>query len=238
MPNNWTILIITVAFGLIPLRVSLLWAMRQWHTHLLKTKTPLQRDTVQQSQTTRELKTLWLGLSYDSIVLLSLVGLGWFKLAPLSWLGLGIIFGAHICLVEPIYYLVHRLYHSPTGMRYLHRGHHNSIVTQPETAVSFFLPERLLYTIIFTPPLLIASILDQLSLEAIVIYILFIDIVNIWGHFNVAIIPKWWHHSILKYVIYSPQYHSVHHRKHTYNYSLFMPVWDIIFGTATYQEDL
>ena len=183
-----------------------------------------------------QLRTLWVGLVYDSVMLLSLIGLGYFKFVPISWLGAVLLLGAHVCLVEPLYYLLHRLYHTPLGIRYLHQDHHASVVTQPETAVSFFLLERLIYTVIFIPPLLLVSAMGYLSLGIAVGYILVIDSINIWGHFNVGTIPKWWHKSIFKYLLYSPQYHSVHHRNSKRNFSLFMPLWDVVFGTAHWES--
>ncbi len=224
-------IIILITLALIPFRAIVLSLMQHYHQHVLSKKHPINPEPTRTAQEKNERKTLWLGLCVDSLALCCFITLGIFKLNDFSWSGIGIILLSHALVVEPLYYGIHRLYHTPLGMKWLHKDHHYSTTTQPQTAISFYWVERLLYTAIFTPPFLIASLLGVLSLELCIGYILFIDILNIWGHFNVELTPKWWRHSVLKYIIYSPSYHTVHHRHPGKNLSLFMPIWDTVFKT-------
>lgn len=59
---------------------------------------------------------------------------------------------------------------------------------------------------------------------------------NEGGHINFEFLPDWYHKSPLRWVFYSPTFHSVHHTKFKKNYSLFMPWTDILFKTAIYKN--
>jgi hypothetical protein len=45
--------------------------------------------------------------------------------------------------------------------------------------------------------------------------------------------PLWLYTEVplLKYLIYSPSYHSLHHSRVHTNFCLFMPIYDLMFGT-------
>uniref|UniRef100_A0A3Q7FLL6 Uncharacterized protein n=1 Tax=Solanum lycopersicum TaxID=4081 RepID=A0A3Q7FLL6_SOLLC len=62
---------------------------------------------------------------------------------------------------------------------------------------------------------------------------------NNMGHCNFEIIPKWMFSTFppLKYLMYTPSYHSLHHTQFRTNYSLFMPIYDYIYGTLDKSSD-
>lgn len=41
----------------------------------------------------------------------------------------------------------------------------------------------------------------------------------------------------LKYLLYTPSYHSLHHSRVHTNFCLFMPLYDYVYGTASPESD-
>ncbi|XP_061364821.1 very-long-chain aldehyde decarbonylase CER1-like [Gastrolobium bilobum] len=84
------------------------------------------------------------------------------------------------------------------------------------------------------------------SIAAIYGYLFYIDFMNYLGHCNFEFFPKrlFSFFPQLKYLSYTPSFHSLHHTKFRTNYSLFMPMYDYIYGTvdtstdATYETTL
>ncbi|PHT95272.1 Protein CER1-like 1 [Capsicum annuum] len=62
---------------------------------------------------------------------------------------------------------------------------------------------------------------------------------NLMGHCNFELIPKWMFSIFppLKYLMYTPSYHSLHHTQFRTNYSLFMPMFDYIYDTMDKSSD-
>ena len=138
---------------------------------------------------------------------------------------------SHVFIVEPVYYFFHRLLHVGKLYRKHHLFHHKSTVVAPNTSFTFTVVERFMYTVLFSFPLLLTSFLGFLSLSGLVIYVIVFDLLNMIGHTNVEFFPRGFYKSYFRYLIYTPSFHSQHHTKFTKNYSLFMPIFNIIFGT-------
>ncbi|EEF35902.1 sterol desaturase, putative [Ricinus communis] len=139
----------------------------------------------------------------------------------------------HAGPVEFLYYWLHRaLHHHYLYSRY-HSHHHSSIVTQPISSVIHPFAEILAYYLLFLIPILASIFSGTASVASAVGYIFYIDFMNNLGHCNFEIIPK----SLfsfcppLKYLMYTPSFHSLHHTQFRTNYSLFMPFYDYIYGT-------
>ncbi|KAL6323262.1 hypothetical protein AAG906_029269 [Vitis piasezkii] len=117
----------------------------------------------------------------------------------------------HMGPVEFLYYWLHRaLHHHYLYSRY-HSHHHSSIVTEPITSVIH--PLLNTYRIF----------MRKSSMAALFGYISYIDFMNNMGHCNFELIPK--------------MYHSLHHTQFRTNYSLFMPIYDYIYGTMDKSSD-
>ncbi|XP_021756465.1 protein ECERIFERUM 1-like [Chenopodium quinoa] len=147
--------------------------------------------------------------------------------------GLIQMFLLHTGPVEFLYYWLHRaLHHHFLYSRY-HSHHHSSVVTEPITSVIHPFAEHIAYFTLFSIPLLAASLTRTHSMVAAAVYITYIDVMNNLGHCNFEIIPK----SVftifppLKYLMYTPSYHSLHHTHFKTNFSLFMPLYDYLYGT-------
>ncbi|KAL2234307.1 UNVERIFIED_CONTAM: Very-long-chain aldehyde decarbonylase CER1 [Sesamum indicum] len=145
----------------------------------------------------------------------------------------------HAGPVEFLYYWLHRaLHHHFLYSRY-HSHHHSSIVTEPITSVIHPFGEHIAYFMLFAIPLLTTLWTGTASLLSFAGYITYIDFMNNMGHCNFEHIPKWLFSIFppLKYLMYTPSYHSLHHTQFRTNYSLFMPFYDYIYGTMDKSSD-
>ncbi|KAM6542768.1 hypothetical protein CsatB_007215 [Cannabis sativa] len=140
----------------------------------------------------------------------------------------------HAFVVEFLYYWLHRaLHHHYLYSRY-HSHHHSSIVTEPITSVTHPFAELLAYIFLFSIPPATTTVTGIGSQAAIFGYMIYIDFMNNLGHCNFEFIPKWFFSVFppLKYLMYTPSFHSLHHTQFRTNYSLFMPMYDYIYGTV------
>ncbi|XP_057498962.1 LOW QUALITY PROTEIN: very-long-chain aldehyde decarbonylase CER1-like [Actinidia eriantha] len=145
----------------------------------------------------------------------------------------------HMGPVEFLYYWLHRaLHHHFLYSRY-HSHHHASIVTEPITSVIHPFAEHIAYFLLFAMPLVTITLTGTVSILSLFGYITFIDWMNNMGHCNFELIPKWLFSIFppLKYLMYTPSFHSLHHTQFRTNYSLFMPIYDYIYGTMDNSTD-
>ncbi|KAL9689443.1 hypothetical protein QQ045_009829 [Rhodiola kirilowii] len=145
----------------------------------------------------------------------------------------------HAGPVEFLYYWFHRaLHHHFLYSRY-HSHHHASIVTEPHTSVIHPFAEHIVYFILFGLPMMIPIFTGVASVGCIAGYLFYVDMLNCIGHCNFEFIPKWVFSIFppLKYIMYTPTFHSLHHTKFRTNYSLFMPFYDYIYGTMDDSTD-
>ncbi|KAI6702910.1 hypothetical protein NL676_012046 [Syzygium grande] len=145
----------------------------------------------------------------------------------------------HALVVEFLYYWLHRaLHHHFLYSRY-HSHHHSSIVTEPISSVIHPFAEHIAYYMLFAIPLLTTLIARTASMASFLGYITCIDFMNNVGHCNFELIPNWLFTIFppLKYLMYTPSFHSLHHTQFRTNYSLFMPIYDYIYGTMDQASD-
>ncbi|XP_028796029.1 very-long-chain aldehyde decarbonylase CER1-like [Neltuma alba] len=157
------------------------------------------------------------------------------------WRADGVVLVAlsHAGPVEFLYYWFHRaLHHHFLYSRY-HSHHHSSIVTQPITAVAHPFAEVLAYVALFAIPQFATLFTKTASIASVYGYLFFIDFMNNLGHCNFEFLPKklFSLFPFLKYLAYTPSFHSLHHTKFRTNYSLFMPIYDYIYGTVDESTD-
>ncbi|KAK3433890.1 hypothetical protein EUGRSUZ_D01172 [Eucalyptus grandis] len=145
----------------------------------------------------------------------------------------------HMGPVEFLYYWLHRaLHHHYLYSRY-HSHHHASIVTEPITSVIHPFAEHLAYFTLFAIPLYTTVWMGTASIVSFYGYVTYIDLMNNMGHCNFELIPKWIfsYFPPLKYLMYTPSFHSLHHTQFRTNCSLFMPFYDYIYGTMDKSSD-
>ncbi|KAJ0259620.1 Protein CER1-like 2 [Hirschfeldia incana] len=147
--------------------------------------------------------------------------------------GLVLVALLHAGPAEFIYYWFHRaLHHHFLYSRY-HSHHHSSIVTEPITSVVHPFAEHIAYSLILLMPLVTTFLCGTLSVVSIALYITYIDFMNNLGHCNFELIPRSFFSIFppLKFLCYTTSFHSLHHTHFRTNYSLFMPMYDYIYGT-------
>ena len=143
----------------------------------------------------------------------------------------------HMLVTEPLYYGYHLILHRIPAFRQHHIKHHKATVTRPPSGFTFTLFERMSYLVLFALTVLIVGWIGLLTPLGFFAYFLVFDFLNAIGHCNVEFFPKWYGQSLLKWVVYSPSFHSLHHSRWEANYSLFMPFYDWLFGTVEPESD-
>ncbi|MCD9640702.1 hypothetical protein HAX54_026176, partial [Datura stramonium] len=104
------------------------------------------------------------------------------------------------------------------------------LFTEPITSVIHPFAEHIAYFLLFAIPTLTTVFTGTASLTSLFGYITYIDVMNNMGHCNFEFIPKWIFFIVppLKYLMYTPSFHSLHHTQFRTNYSLFMPIYDYL----------
>ncbi|XP_052180475.1 very-long-chain aldehyde decarbonylase CER3-like isoform X2 [Diospyros lotus] len=139
----------------------------------------------------------------------------------------------HIGLSEPLYYWVHKLFHGEFLFTHYHSLHHSSPVPQPLTAGNATFLEHLVLTAVIGIPVIGTCVMGFGSMSMIYGYVLIFDFLRCLGHCNVEIVP----HQLfelfpfLRYLLYTPTYHSLHHTEKGSNFCLFMPLYDAVGNT-------
>ncbi len=186
------------------------------------------------SQLTRE-DGWWHGILMNTFSFWLLhIGFGFYT-QPITWFEWSDFSSAlmwHICVIEPLYYVVHRWLHTATVFKRLHHFHHQSIHTVPTTGLVQHWAEHIIYMALFGH-MFIASALFQTRQPSVGFFFLYLwifDICNAVGHVSRECFPSWWRTSGLFLFFYSPSYHQIHHQA-SGHFCLFMPLFDVLGGT-------
>lgn len=151
-----------------------------------------------------------------------------------TWVGLVQMLLLHAGPTEFVYYWLHRaLHHHSLYSRY-HSHHHASFVTEPITGTVHPFAEHLMYTANFAIPLVFTWLAGGASMLMFYAYLVGFDFMNAVGHCNWEFVPRSWYRAFppLKYLMYTPSFHSLHHSRVHVNFCLFMPIYDYAYGTA------
>lgn len=139
----------------------------------------------------------------------------------------------HVGVSEPLYYWMHRRFHGNYFFENYHSLHHSSPIPQPFTAGNATLLEHLVLGAIVGIPVLGTTLMGCGSIFVIYGYVLVFDFLRCLGHSNVEVIS----HKLfekapfLRYLLYTPTYHSLHHTEMDTNFCLFMPLFDAVGKT-------
>ncbi|KAL8226091.1 hypothetical protein R6Q57_018648 [Mikania cordata] len=139
----------------------------------------------------------------------------------------------HIGISEPLYYWFHRLLHSSYFFKHYHWLHHSSKVNHPYTAGHATFLEHLLLCAILGVPVIGTTLIGHGSVIMFYGYVLIFDFLRCMGHSNVEVVPRHYFDTlpILKYLMYTPTYHFIHHKDMKTNFCLFMPLFDVLGNT-------
>ncbi|XP_078162722.1 very-long-chain aldehyde decarbonylase GL1-2-like isoform X2 [Carex rostrata] len=151
----------------------------------------------------------------------------------MDWRGFIIALTIHVGFSESFFYCAHRWLHKPSLFSRYHSLHHSSPVPQPYTA-GFATPlEHLVQAVAMVTPLFGAFIMGYGSIGLVYSHILLFDYLRCMGYSNVEVFDHQLFdtYPLLRYLIYTPSYYSLHHIKKDSNFCLFMPLFDAIGGT-------
>ncbi len=143
------------------------------------------------------------------------------------WLSLALT----VILLELLQYSLHRLLHTVPWLWRLHAVHHCDLAVDVTTAHRHH-PLEALFSFSFTlPVLLLLAPAPDVVLTASLVQIT----LALWSHSNLYLpetLDRW-----LRYLIVTPDFHRLHHhseqRYTDSNYSLALPWFDYLFGTAS-----
>ncbi|KAG0470753.1 hypothetical protein HPP92_016845 [Vanilla planifolia] len=147
--------------------------------------------------------------------------------------GLFVVVFLHMMISEPVFYWAHRAFHGKYLFNRYHYLHHSSPTPSSFTAGHGTPMEHLVMSLVMGFPLLGATLVGAGSIGLFYVYVLLFDFLRCMGHSNVEIFPSslFESFSLLRYLIYTPTYHSLHHTEKNSNYCLFMPLFDALGGT-------
>lgn len=99
--------------------------------------------------------------------------------------------------------------------------------------------EVMAYYLLFMIPIITTVATGTISMISLAGYLTYIDLMNNMGHCNFELIPNWLFSCFppLKFLMYTPSFHSLHHTQFRTNYSLYMPFYDYIYGTVDKSSD-
>ncbi|KAM0989556.1 hypothetical protein ACFX15_012981 [Malus domestica] len=140
----------------------------------------------------------------------------------------------HVGVSEPLYYWVHKRFHSNNYFfDNYHSLHHSSPVPQTSTAGNATLLEHLILSITIGIPVFGTNLMGFGSVCMIYGYVLVFDFLRCLGHSNVEVVPHQLFEKkpFLRYLLYTPTYHSLHHTEMDTNFCLFMPLFDALGKT-------
>eukprot|EP00467_Chlorarachnion_reptans_P007669 CAMPEP_0114523174 /NCGR_PEP_ID=MMETSP0109-20121206/21149_1 /TAXON_ID=29199 /ORGANISM="Chlorarachnion reptans, Strain CCCM449" /LENGTH=812 /DNA_ID=CAMNT_0001704469 /DNA_START=365 /DNA_END=2803 /DNA_ORIENTATION=+ len=198
----------------------------------ISARTKIQRKNIEFEQIDRE-------ENWDDYILLHAVLLsvlhrilpGFSGMPTFNWNGVLLMLLVHVGPIEFVYYWFHRaLHHDYLWQRY-HSHHHASFVTEAISGTVHPFLEQLAYTVIFSTAVLVPYLYGVHSIFIFYAYGLGFDFLNAVGHCNFEFFPSVFQLFPLKYLIYTPSFHSLHHSRVHTNYCLFMPIYDKFFGT-------
>jgi Delta7-sterol 5-desaturase len=135
---------------------------------------------------------------------------------------------------DTYFYWMHRSIHHPFLFRYFHRTHHLSTNPSPWTAYAFHPLEAILETAIV--PLIAFTL--PVHKSALIIFLLFQLMFNVYGHLGVEIYPKNFHKTRIGRWINTSVAHNMHHKYFKGNYGLYFLFWDRWMGTLSDKYDL
>ena len=128
---------------------------------------------------------------------------------------------------DAYFYWMHRAIHHPKLYKRIHKVHHQSYNPTPWTAYSFHYTESVLELLI--GPIILFIL--PMHFSAVIAYILFSLVMNVYAHLGFEIAPRWFRHSLLFEVVSASVFHNMHHERFQGNYGFYFRIWDRLMGT-------
>lgn len=131
---------------------------------------------------------------------------------------------------QALYYFLHRAMHL-RALFWIHRWHHESLVTSPMTGLSMSPLEALAWAAAFLGPAYLLSAIGMLHAGGWMVFFAAHFVGNVAGHANAEIFP--YRVNRLGSIVYSNAivYHSMHHARFDGHYGFGAALMDWAFGT-------
>jgi Delta7-sterol 5-desaturase len=134
------------------------------------------------------------------------------------------------------FYWTHRWMHStPKIFKIFHRVHHLSHNPTPWAAFAFH-PTEAVVEVLFLPIILFIM---PFHISVIILFLLWMILLNVLGHVGYEIIPKRFHQTWVGKWQNTPTHHNQHHQRSKGNYGLYFNFWDTWMNTnfENYEEE-
>ena len=136
---------------------------------------------------------------------------------------------AALFIHETYYYWLHRAMHIPKVYRYIHQGHHDSIIVSSWTSFSFDWLESIFQVLIFY----IIALIIPLHIYSILFLLIFLTISATVNDLNIEVYPRFFRNTFpFKYLI-GATHHALHHKEFRTNYGLYFTFWDQWMNTES-----
>jgi len=143
-----------------------------------------------------------------------------------GYLGFSILLA--LLIHDAYFYLTHRLMHHPRLFRLFHLTHHRSTNPSPWAAFAF----SPLEAVVEGSVIVVIAVLIPIHKLAILGFLLFMTVYNVYGHLGYEIYPQWLVQSRLGKWLNTSTNHNMHHKFFKGNYGLYLRVWDEVFRTT------
>ena len=132
-----------------------------------------------------------------------------------------------IFLHDTYFYWIHRAMHHPRLFKVFHLVHHKSTNPSPWAAYAFHPLEAILEAGIIFP----IVFLIPCHPTAILTFLLFMMVYNVYGHLGYELYPKNFHQTMVGRWVNTSVNHNMHHKYFEGNYGLYFLFWDRWLGT-------
>jgi lathosterol oxidase len=219
-----------ISLGYIVLRAAFFYSVFTVLYRLLNHRFGIVKDLPSAKQLKEEKLANIRANLFEVVMLFVVMSSGLIKFHEFTWSRFFITFSFCYLFFEFWFYASHRLIHT-AKFRYIHKTHHVSVVTNPLSALTLSLGEKTLndFGLLIIPCLL--SNVVPFVFEGILAYHLYNFYINVLGHSNIEIMPKWFARSLWGKIFVTSTYHSIHHLKGHCNYGLFLTFFDRLFNT-------
>lgn len=158
-----------------------------------------------------------------------LIWAGWIRFDAEGWLAIALSASAPWLAFQIFYYFFHRALHS-RALFFMHRWHHESLVTSPMTGLSMSPWEASGWLIGLLVPPIVMSSLGVLHFWGYAFFLSYFWIGNIAGHANADFFPPRISRAAAMFVV-PITYHALHHARFDGHYGFAAAYMDRLLGT-------
>lgn len=215
-------------FGGLAYGLFYIWRKREWFYKKIQQKYPEPKRIWHEVKYSFSSMAIFAGLS---ILLRVLTSAGYTQVytdvAERGWLYLIFSTAVFVLIHDTYFYWTHRLMHHPLLFKHVHKVHHMSHNPTPWAAFSFH-PLEALVEFSVVP---IVIMLMPLHPIAIVLFGLYMILLNVLGHLGFEVLPSGFtKHKLLGWHNTST-HHNMHHKHVNCNYGLYFNIWDRLMRT-------